>query len=178
MSRYGGPGCSRVLHSSYSELLVALLRDFPNDRDPTKFICATNPLVSLTGFSVAVINSGLVAPVHLATMIASIVRQSTIGGLFRREYTNTIHMSRLGGSTAALGLNQYDANHYLSANFPGTALSNLAALSPAVTTPTRITMIMLKSRRNYRHNHNIITRQPQYNSRLDNSRGEKIHELN
>ena len=68
------------MHSSYSGLLVALLkenkRDFPNDRDPTKFVCATYPLVSLTGFSVAVINSGLVAPVHLATTIASIVRHT------------------------------------------------------------------------------------------------------
>ena len=68
------------MHSSYSGLLMALLkenkRDFPNDRDPTKFVRATYPLVSLTGFSVAVINSGLVAPVHLATTIASIVRHT------------------------------------------------------------------------------------------------------
>src|SRR5208282_3837318 len=78
MSRYGGPGGSGILHSSYSGLLVALLkenkRDFPNDRDPTKFIYAIYPLVSLTGFSVAVINSGLMAPVHLTTTITSIIR--------------------------------------------------------------------------------------------------------
>src|SRR5208282_3811228 len=79
MSRYGEPGGSGILHSSYSGLLVALLkenkRDFPNDRDPTKFVRATYPLVSLTGFSVAAVSFKLIAPVHLATTIASIVRQ-------------------------------------------------------------------------------------------------------